>query len=78
MYKELEIEKWSRKDHFRFFSQFEEPFFGVTVQLDCQGPRLQQEAWSFFFSLLSSFFSCCSQPGKAFPVSYPRASGFGV
>lgn len=31
----IDIESWNRKDHFRFFSQFEEPFFGVTVQLDC-------------------------------------------
>jgi chloramphenicol O-acetyltransferase len=35
MYKILELEKWSRKDHFFFFSQFEEPFFGITAQVDC-------------------------------------------
>jgi chloramphenicol O-acetyltransferase type A len=31
----LDIEKWSRKDHFSFFSKFDEPFFGETVQIDC-------------------------------------------
>lgn len=31
----LDIENWSRKDHFDFFKQFEEPFFGVTVNMDC-------------------------------------------
>jgi chloramphenicol O-acetyltransferase type A len=31
----LDIESWNRRDQFRFFSQFEEPFFGVTVQVDC-------------------------------------------
>lgn len=35
MYRILDIEKWSRKDHFLFFSKFEEPFFGVTVMVDC-------------------------------------------
>ncbi|MCX2450977.1 chloramphenicol acetyltransferase [Pedobacter sp. PLR] len=31
----LDLNTWSRKDHFHFFSQFEEPFFGVTVNVDC-------------------------------------------
>ena len=35
MYRILDIEKWSRKDHFLFFSKFEEPFFGLTVRMDC-------------------------------------------
>lgn len=35
MFKILDIEKWSRKDHFLFFSKFEEPFFGVTIRIDC-------------------------------------------
>lgn len=35
MYRILDFEKWSRKDHFLFFSKFEEPYFGVTVTVDC-------------------------------------------
>jgi len=35
MKQELNIEKWERKDHFKFFNSFEEPFFGVTVNIDC-------------------------------------------
>ncbi len=31
----IDIEQWNRKEHFLFFSQFEEPFFGVTVNIDC-------------------------------------------
>lgn len=31
----VNIEEWVRKDHFLFFSKFEEPFFGVTVNIDC-------------------------------------------
>jgi chloramphenicol O-acetyltransferase type A len=35
MKQKLDIENWSRKEHFEFFSKFEEPFFGVTVDVDC-------------------------------------------
>lgn len=31
----LEIDSWQRRDHFNFFSQFDEPFFGVCVDIDC-------------------------------------------
>ncbi|MFV5683848.1 CatA-like O-acetyltransferase [Flavobacterium sp. GB2R13] len=31
----LDIENWNRKTHFHFFRQFEEPFFGATVEIDC-------------------------------------------
>jgi chloramphenicol O-acetyltransferase type A len=32
---ELDIEAWDRKEHFKFFKDFEEPFFGVVVDVDC-------------------------------------------
>ncbi|RZK51644.1 MAG: chloramphenicol acetyltransferase [Pedobacter sp.] len=35
MRKKLDLETWNRKDHFNFFNNFEEPFFGVTVDIDC-------------------------------------------
>lgn len=35
MRQKLNLETWNRKEHFEFFNQFEEPFFGVTVQIDC-------------------------------------------
>ncbi len=31
----LDIENWNRKEHFLFFKQFEEPFFGLTLEIDC-------------------------------------------
>ena len=31
----LDVENWPRKEHFHFFKQFEEPFFGATVTIDC-------------------------------------------
>jgi chloramphenicol O-acetyltransferase type A len=35
MKQELDLSTWNRKEHFEFFSQFEEPFFGTTIQFDC-------------------------------------------
>lgn len=31
----LDLEHWPRKEHFHFFRQFDEPFFGATVTVDC-------------------------------------------
>jgi chloramphenicol O-acetyltransferase type A len=31
----LDLENWNRKEHFLFFNAFEEPFFGITVDIDC-------------------------------------------
>ena len=31
----LDLENWNRKEHFLFFKQMEEPFFGVTTKVDC-------------------------------------------
>jgi chloramphenicol O-acetyltransferase type A len=35
MKQKLNIETWNRKEHFLFFKQMEEPFFGLTVTIDC-------------------------------------------
>ncbi len=31
----ISTDQWIRKEQYLFFSQFEEPFFGVTVSVDC-------------------------------------------
>nr|WP_314499434.1 chloramphenicol acetyltransferase [uncultured Chryseobacterium sp.] len=31
----IKISTWDRKEQYLFFSQFEEPFFGITVSIDC-------------------------------------------
>lgn len=33
--KSINIETWKRKEHFDFFSQFDEPFFGIVSEIDC-------------------------------------------
>lgn len=35
MKKLFDLENWERKEHFNFFNSFEEPFFGITVDIDC-------------------------------------------
>lgn len=32
---EIDINTWNRKEHFEFFSAFDEPFFGITTPIDC-------------------------------------------
>lgn len=46
----LDIDNWNRKEHFLFFKQMEEPFFGATVQIDCT------KAFETAKELNSSFF----------------------
>lgn len=33
----IDLETWPRREHFAFFRAFAEPFFGVTVELRCDG-----------------------------------------
>lgn len=35
MKQKLNIETWNRKEHFLFFKQMEEPFFGITTSINC-------------------------------------------
>lgn len=50
----INIDQWNRKEHYRFFSQFDEPFFGVTVNIDCTTAYLQakEKGISFFLYYL--------------------------
>ncbi|WP_281309447.1 chloramphenicol acetyltransferase [Flavobacterium flavigenum] len=46
----LDLENWNRKEHFEHFSKMEEPFFGVTVEIDCT------KAYQTAKNLKASFF----------------------
>ena len=50
----IDIENWNRKEHFHFFSQFSEPFFGVTSKVDCSKAYLKakEKQVSFFLYYL--------------------------
>ena len=50
----IDIENWKRKEHFLFFSKFTEPFFGVTVKVDCTKAyaKAKEKQVSFFLYYL--------------------------
>ncbi|MBD2768062.1 chloramphenicol acetyltransferase [Hymenobacter sp. BT664] len=35
MKKQLNLAQWNRREHFEFFSSFDEPFFGLVAPVDC-------------------------------------------
>ncbi|KIO50614.1 chloramphenicol acetyltransferase [Flavobacterium hibernum] len=46
----LDLENWNRKEHFAHFCKMEEPFFGVTVEIDCtQAYKTAKELKTSFF-----------------------------
>lgn len=50
----IDIDNWNRKEHFLFFSKFDEPFFGVTVKVDCTTAykKAKEKGISFFLYYL--------------------------
>ncbi len=47
----LDITNWERNAHYHFFKQFEEPFFGVTVDVDCTAAYSHCKAQNLSFFL---------------------------
>lgn len=48
----MDIRNWNRKEIYTFFKDFEEPYYGITMDLDCT------EAYDFAKSRQISFFLC--------------------
>ncbi|SEP13495.1 chloramphenicol acetyltransferase [Mucilaginibacter sp. OK283] len=50
MKKKLDLDTWVRKEHFLFFKQFDEPYYGVTVIMDCTAAYVfaKEKKASFF------------------------------
>lgn len=50
----FDLENWVRKDHFNFFNRFEEPFFGIVVDIDCTiaYDKCKKEGIGFFLYYL--------------------------
>lgn len=48
--KYIDINNWKRKEHFEFFSKFDEPFFGVVSEIDCTFAYqvVKENNYSFF------------------------------
>lgn len=50
MKQKLDIENWVRKGHYLFFKNFDEPFYGVCVNIDCtKAYRKAKELKTSFF-----------------------------
>jgi chloramphenicol O-acetyltransferase type A len=62
MKQSINIETWARKDHFNFFRQFDEPFFGVTVNIDCTKAyaAAKEKGVSFFLYYLHKALSAAN------------------
>jgi len=50
----IDINTWKRKEHFEFFSKFDEPFFGIVSEIDCTiaSQKAKEKGVSFFASYL--------------------------
>lgn len=48
----IDIATWNRKEHFEHFSAFDDPFFGVTVHVDCTRSYQEAKDKGVSFSLL--------------------------
>lgn len=59
----LALETWNRREHFRFFNQFTEPFFGVAIRVDCTEAYhiAKENGESFFLSYLHKSLLAANQ-----------------
>jgi chloramphenicol O-acetyltransferase type A len=70
----LELDTWARKEHFNFFRQFEEPFFGITTDIDCTTAfnKAKASGDSFFLSYLHKSLAAANE---VTPFRYRIADG---
>ena len=48
----IDLDNWNRKEHFAFFSAFDDPFFGVTTLVDFTNVYRQVKNRMFLFSFI--------------------------
>jgi chloramphenicol O-acetyltransferase type A len=63
MFSYLDLENWNRKEHFEFFCQMEEPFFGIVSDLDCTiaYDHCKQNGFSFFAFYLHKILTAINE-----------------
>lgn len=56
----IDLEHWNRREHFKFFSTFDDPFFGITTLVDFTGiyKRSKEEKKSFFLYSVHYLLKC--------------------
>jgi chloramphenicol O-acetyltransferase type A len=54
MRKKIQVDHWERRELYRFFKDFHEPYYGITTDLQCTGAyaRAKSEGFSFFLYCL--------------------------
>ncbi len=59
----INIENWNRREQFQFFKQYQEPFWGVTVEVDCTKAYAicKENNDSFFFYYLHKMLCASNQ-----------------
>lgn len=55
MMREIDIESWKRKEHFRFFEQFSDPYFSVVVNVDVTNAYNYSKKTDYSFFVLYLF-----------------------
>lgn len=65
----IPINNWKRKEHFMFFSSFDDPFFGITTEIDfTRVYRASQESGTSFFLYSVHFLLRCINETEAFKL----------
>jgi chloramphenicol O-acetyltransferase len=59
----IDLEHWNRKEHFKFFSAFDDPFFGITTLVDFTDiyKRSKEEKKSFFLYSVHFLLKCVNE-----------------
>ena len=51
----INLDNWNRKEHFKFFSALDDPFWGITTTVDFTSIYHKVKIWKFLF-----FFILCT------------------
>ncbi|RPD40881.1 chloramphenicol acetyltransferase [Chitinophaga barathri] len=74
MKQKIDLQQWPRRDHFNFFSKFEEPYFGICAEIDCTRAydAAKAQGISFFLYYLYRSLKAANQ---VTPFRYRIADG---
>lgn len=77
MKQKIDVDNWIRRDHFNFFNQFDEPYYGVTVTIDCTVAyqTAKKQGVSFFLYYLYQSLAA-SQTIEAFKLRVEEGDVF--
>lgn len=71
----IDLDNWNRKEHFAFFSAFDDPFFGVTTLVDFTDVYRQSKEQNVSFFLYSLHFLLkCVNETDAFKLRIEKDS----